>query len=277
MRASAFVFYAFIASAIYVGWLLHDDRLISPKFGVGYALGIVGGVLMLLLLLYPVRKRVRAFRKLGRVSVWFRVHMALGVIGPTLVIFHSNYALGSFNSRVALFSMLTVAGSGLFGRYLYSRVHYGLSGRHASLESLREDFTSLEASQTVLARLLPEMIAELNRVEEPLLKPRLGVGEAFAAALRASFATRVAALRARRRLKAAVRSAGASSDLLSREGGRLERNARRYISQRMRALRKYAQFSLFERALSLWHVVHYPLFLALVFTAIVHVIAVHRY
>ena len=116
-----------------------------------------------------------------------------------------------------------------------------------------------------------------SRVEEPLLRPRLGVGEAFVAAVRASIVTRWAAIRARSQLAAALRAAGSSSDLLSRESGRLERNARRYISQRMRALRKYAQFSLFERLLSLWHVVHYPLFLALVLTAIVHVIAVHRY
>jgi len=124
---------------------------------------------------------------------------------------------------------------------------------------------------------LPDVIAELKRVEEPMMKQRIGVGEAFTAAVRASIVTRFAAMHARARLKAALRGVGASSELLSRESGRLERNARRYISQRMRALRKYAQFSLFERLLSLWHVVHYPLFLALVFTAIVHVIAVHRY
>jgi len=276
-RAAAFCFYVGTALAIYAGWRISDDRLISPEFGVGYGLGIAGGTLMLLLFLYPIRKRVRAFRRWGKVSTWFRVHMALGVIGPTLVIFHSNYELGSFNSRVALFSMLTVAGSGLFGRYVYSRVHYGLSGRHATLESLRDDFASLTASETVLARLLPQMVDALHRVEAPLLRPHIGVGEALFAAIRASLLTRWAAIRARLRLRAALREAAVASSLVRRESERLERNARRYITLRMRALRKYAQFSLFERVLSLWHVVHYPLFLALVLSATVHVIAVHLY
>jgi hypothetical protein len=274
-KAGAFLFYGTTAALLFEGWRVRGDRLISPEFGLGYALGIAGSTMMLLLLLYPLRKRVRAMRTWGRVSAWFRVHMALGIVGPTLVVFHSNFELGSINSRVALFSMLIVAVSGLFGRYFYSRVHYGLSGRHATLSSLREDFLSLDASGSALAKLLPETVAELRTVEDPLLVPHIGVGEAFVAAIRASVLTRTAALRARRRLAQAL--ADNVSPILERERERLQRNARRYIATRMRALRKYAQFSLFERLLSLWHVVHYPLFLALVVSAIVHVVAVHLY
>lgn len=277
LRASAFAFYLLTALTIVAGWQLSELRLISPEFGLGYWLGISGTTLMALLFLYPARKRVRAFRNLGRVSIWFRAHMALGVVGPVLVLFHSNFELGSFNSRVALFSMLTVAGSGLFGRYFYSRVHYGLSGRHATLESLRDDFKSLETSQTALARLLPGVIAELRRIEEPLLVPHLGIVEAFVAALRAGVQTRWAALRARAVLRRALREEAHASPVVQRERERLARNARRYIAVRMRALRKFAQFSLFERLLSLWHVVHYPLFIGLILSAIVHVVAVHLY
>jgi hypothetical protein len=192
-----------------------------------------------------------------------------------LVLFHANFRLGSFNSTIALLSMLIVAGSGLFGRYFYSRVHYGLSGRHATLESLRGDFESLETSRTALARVLPQVIAELRRVEEGLLVPHHGIGEAFAAALRAAVRTRWASFRARRRLQDALDRE--ISSVVQRERDRLGRNARRYVDLRMRALRKYAQFSLFERLLSLWHVVHYPLFVALVISAVVHVVAVHLY
>lgn len=277
LRAGALLFYATTMLLLYAGWRVHEDRWISPEFGLGYALGIAGTTMMVLLLLYPLRKRVRAMRNWGRVSVWFRIHMALGIVGPTLVVFHSNFELGSINSRVALFSMLIVAGSGLFGRYFYSRVHYGLSGRHATLASLRDDFASLDASRSALARLLPDVIAELNRVEAPLLVPRVGIGEAFLAAVNASIVTHWAAFRARRRLARALADGGADSAVLAREHDRLQRNARRYIALRMRALRKYAQFSLFERLLSLWHVVHYPLFLALLLSAIVHVVAVHLY
>jgi hypothetical protein len=42
-------------------------------------------------------------------------------------------------------------------------------------------------------------------------------------------------------------------------------------------LRKFAQFLMFERLFSIWHVVHYPLFVVLVVAVIVHIVAVHMY
>lgn len=277
MRAGAFLFYACTAAIIYAGWAIRDDRLLSPEFGAGYWLGIIGATLMASLFLYPLRKRWRPMRNLGRISGWFRVHMALGVIGPVLILFHANFELGSFNSRVALFSTLIVAISGLFGRYFYSRVHYGLAGRHASLDSLRGDFASLSGSGSVLARLLPEVIADLKSVEARLLVPRLGVLDSFVTAFLASILTHWAATRARMHLRRAIAKACAQSPSLERERERLDRNARRYIGARMRALRKYAQFAWFERLMSLWHVVHYPLFIVLVLAALVHILAVHLY
>jgi hypothetical protein len=64
---------------------------------------------------------------------------------------------------------------------------------------------------------------------------------------------------------------------LREERARLRRSARRYFARRLNALRKLAQFSLFERLFALWHVVHFPLFLILVMTVIAHVVAVHLY
>ena len=48
--------------------------------------------------------------------------MVLGILGPTLIILHSNFKIGSLNSRLALFTMLVVVASGIVGRYLYSQV-----------------------------------------------------------------------------------------------------------------------------------------------------------
>ncbi len=276
-RAAAFTFYLSTALVIWGGWSIRDQRLLSPEFGTGYWLGIVGAATMASLFLYPLRKRWRRIRTWGKVSTWFRVHMTLGVIGPVLILYHSNFELGSFNSQIALFSTLVVATSGLFGRYLYSRVHYGLAGRHATLESLRSDFSNLGDSGSTLARLLPAVIADLEPVEQRLMTPRIGVLESFVAALQASVLTRWAALKARWHLRGAVAEACRTSPLLERERRRLKRNATRYIANRMRALRKFSQFAWFERLMSLWHVVHYPLFIVLVLSAVVHVIAVHLY
>ena len=41
--------------------------------------------------------------------------------------------------------MLTVAGSGLIGRYIYARIHFGLYGRKADLGELRDSADGLRA------------------------------------------------------------------------------------------------------------------------------------
>ena len=91
-------FFSICALVIYLGWRLPTERYLTPDRGLGYVLGIVGGSMMVLLLLYSARKRIRWLRFLGPLSKWFEVHMALGVLGPILILFHSNFTLGATNS-----------------------------------------------------------------------------------------------------------------------------------------------------------------------------------
>ncbi len=109
------------------------SRFITPETGLGYCLGIVGGSMMILLLIYPARKRMQSLAPIGSVKAWFQIHMVLGVLGPLLVLFHSNFRTGATNSNVALYCMLLVSGSGLIGRYFYSRIHTEMSGSQESL------------------------------------------------------------------------------------------------------------------------------------------------
>ncbi len=69
-------------AALYLGWINRDEEYISADTGLGYWLGIVGSLMMLVLLLYPLRKRARFLRSLGKVPTWFRSHMFLGIVGP---------------------------------------------------------------------------------------------------------------------------------------------------------------------------------------------------
>lgn len=126
----------------------------------------------LMLLLYPFRKKSRFMRNWGGVKHWFRAHMIMGVAGPVLVAYHSNFSLGSMNSNVALVSMLTVAGSGLIGRYFYSRVHRGLYGREVTLKELRQDLeANMEKSVSVLSY-SPAVHKRLLAFDAEMLKAR---------------------------------------------------------------------------------------------------------
>ena len=114
-----------------------------PDEGVGYWLGIAGGTTLLFQLAYPLRKRSKSMRRMGSATSWFRLHMILGIVGPILILYHSNFSLGATNSNVALFTLLAVAASGVIGRYFYGRIHRGLYGTHADLTDLLTDATSL--------------------------------------------------------------------------------------------------------------------------------------
>ena len=131
-------FYFIIFVLVLYGWLQKENSNLSPENGLGYILGIIGGSLMLLLLLYPLRKKARFMHHIGQVKHWFKMHMLFGVLGPLAILFHANFALGSVNGSIAMLSMVLVATSGLIGRYFYSRLHFGLYGRKANLQELRD-------------------------------------------------------------------------------------------------------------------------------------------
>jgi hypothetical protein len=271
------VFSAVLTAVLIIGFLNRNEGHLTPEHGLGYWLGIIGGGSVLLLLLYPLRKRIKVLRLIGGVTFWFRVHMILGLLGPVLILFHSNFQLGSLNSNVALFAMLIVATSGVVGRYLYTKVHLGLYGRKAAVTEILADVDTLKR---LLGDGLPasdRMAKELDDFAKRAMVPRT-------AALGSFWSMSVLNVRARtlrRRLSAEARW------LIKQEGKRRgwSRRVRRerlaaaleLIALHLAAARKAGAFAFYERLFSLWHVLHLPLFFLLVLAAILHVVAVHFY
>jgi hypothetical protein len=52
---------------------------------------------------------------------------------------------------------------------------------------------------------------------------------------------------------------------------------RQLLSQYLVANQRYAQFALFRRLFSLWHIAHVPFVVTLVLATIAHIVAVHLY
>jgi hypothetical protein len=276
-QGGAFYGYSFTVLAIGTGWLLRGRGLISPGEGLGYWLGIVGGSMMLVLLLYPLRKRIPLMRFLGNTAHWFRVHMILGVLGPLLVLYHSNFQLGSFNSKVALYCMLLVAGSGVIGRELYARIHRGLYGRKTSLSELRKDLAlSLQKSQGIAA-LLPDLTARLESLSAELQGDSLTGSLSAPASLLWSFKRYLVWISLLMTARGELKNRAAESPTVARDYRRLRKSSSAYIHNFVRLIGRVAQFTLCERLFSAWHVLHLPLFFMMVISALIHVLAVHMY
>lgn len=263
-------------ATLYLGWSLPTERWISPERGIGYALGIVGGSAMLLLLLYPARKRLPWLGALGTVKGWFRAHMLLGVIGPILVLYHCNFSFGATNSNAALLAMLLVSGSGIFGRYFYTRIHFGLYGRRASRAELQRAADELRV-KVAGSRLVPELLDELDAADRRLLRPAPGGIARLVWPLFVSGRMVLERWRIDRSARRQLRVAAASNRVIASQHGSFEVAVRRYIRQRLEATRQVAEFESYERLFSLWHVLHLPLFLLLLIAGVVHVFAVHVY
>ena len=271
------VLFAAAAVILVLGSQMPLTSYVSPKNGLGYVLGIVGGVMLLLQSLYAVRKRMPSLAFLGSVPAWFHWHILLGVVAPVVILLHCGFSLGATNSNIALFSMLMVAGSGIFGRYFYSKIHRGLNGRRSTLSELQRSAHEIKERGSKLL-MMPELVERLDAEEARLLKVGswggLGtIAAPFFIAARHASSERLL----HRYARAAIHTTAARHKAVATQKERFERVAFDYISRRLRATREVAEFRVYERLFSVWHLLHVPLFLILIAAGIVHVVAVHLY
>ncbi len=114
-----------------------DYKLLKPGGLLGHGLGIIGSGMMILLLLYSLRKRTRLFGRHGAIGRWLDIHIFFGTIGPLLVVLHSTFKLNGIVS-VSFWSMLMVAISGFIGRYLYVQIPRTIKGQEITLRETEE-------------------------------------------------------------------------------------------------------------------------------------------
>ena len=258
-------------------WVAGRLDLYTSKSDLGYYLGVVGAVFMLLLLLYPLRKRLRILARAGNLQHWFRTHMFLGITGPVLILYHSTFKVGSLNAAVAFYSMLIVAGSGIIGRFIYTKIHHGLYGRQATLQERKAHLGLTGESVKSKFHFAPRVEERLKAFETYAANERtflvLSVGRLIAVNLR----MRWVYWRSMREVRGIVARGAAQRGWGPQDVRRLTGFAGRLLKEYLRELQDVAQFRSYERLFSLWHVLHVPFVIMLAFSAVVHVIAVHMY
>lgn len=252
-----------VASAIsWLGVQAAQGDYYKPGDEIGYNMGLVGALMMLAMFSYPLRKRFAFMRRLGAMQYWFSLHMMLGIIGPTLVLFHSTFHIYSVNAGVALTCMLVVASSGIVGRYAYRHMHHGLYGSMQSMHVIREELMGRKEDADSKLIKYPAVIFTLHQFQHYALLPEMS----FPAKVLRFFSLPILRQLANFRCKLMIPN-------YSRE----DRQARSLVLDYLYGVERAAQFKVFERIFSLWHVIHIPLVYMLVATAIWHIVAVHMY
>lgn len=249
----------------------------TPASDLGYGIGVAAGVALLALFLYPLRKRWSVAQRWGASRGWFAAHMMLGIAAPLLAILHSRLEFGSLNATIAFTCMALVAASGVVGRFLYARIHVGLYGVATDVQALAEvvahQIGALRAGgelDPALDTCLASFVQRADRagrggLRHPLRFLSLGADRLLT--------TR----RARRRIAAALGAKALADGWDDAVLARRVARKRALVGAYLRGVQRVAQFRVYQRLLSWWHVLHVPLVWMLVATVVAHVVAVHMY
>ena len=187
-----------------------------------------------------------------------------------MILLHCTLRIGSLNAAVAFGSRVVVASSGVFGRFLYGRLHAGLYGRQRSFSEVAASADQLLASAELTLGPAPALLAELRAFGlHAAVVGRAGWRRPFALAGLGSLA-RHCMTRCRQQLLA--QPDGRMSSHLD-----LPWETQAVIQRYLAAARDAAQFAAFDSVFAMWHALHIPLVALLALSAVVHVVAVHMY
>jgi hypothetical protein len=116
----------------------HEDyRFLRPAGDLGHAAGIIGSLMMIFMLFYSVRKRIKVFKNWGRLNRWLDIHIFFGIMGPLLVVIHTSFKVQGLVA-VSFWSMVAVALSGVLGRYLYLQIPRDFQGEQLSVQGIND-------------------------------------------------------------------------------------------------------------------------------------------
>ena len=239
---------------------IHQD--LKPGGRIGHKLGIAGSGMLVLLLIYSVRKRSKWMKNRGRLNLWLQFHIFLGVAGPILITFHSAFKLRGIVG-ISYWSMILVALSGAVGRYLYAQIPRAISGKEKQSEEIASE---LQMINHRLAEVLPA--AALEQVQKIATFQETKNISALRSLL-TTLTDDILWLGRKRKLQKILKSEPTIGDAERSEILNLARS--REVHSRQIALLRGSQ-ELFKY----WHILHIPLAQTMYLTMIIHIFVAVR-
>ena len=233
---------------------------LKPSGIWGHGLGIAGSAMILLLLLYSLRKRGVFGLRVAPLRRWLDVHILFGIMGPLLITLHTAMKFHGIVS-ISYFSMIAVASSGVFGRYVYMQIPRDSRGNAMSLHNARKRVADIQraiAEEYELPADAARTVKEFAEMDNPGGGSRI---RDFVSTIRQDVTLRMRARRLRRQLKRGDRSLPASLVdeviALAREASVLQR--RIIFLNSMSELFHY------------WHVFHKPFAYVMLTIMVLHI------
>jgi len=232
----------------------HHDlyRTLRSAGPVGHGLGIIGSAMVLLLLVYSLRKRVGFMQRWGNLRIWLRYHIFLGIAGPVLITLHTAFKVKGLVA-VSFWSMAAVALSGFFGRYLYQQIPRNVLGEALSEPAIEDRREELLVTLTENHGLQTPGVDALEDLAIGRLRKTSALGSLLLLPLLNMFLARSL----RRWVNGHLGSGGRGAFKPAREWVLLTR--RLHLFRQINDLFHY------------WHVIHKPFAIIMILVMIVHV------
>jgi len=245
----------------------------ESKSPFGMALGIAGLSCMIVgAAMYVLRKHVAGLKKFGKLNTWLSAHIALCLIGPTLIMYHATFNILAPNSGIAIYSMLVVVGSGVFGKYIHGHVLQTLGGERAGLKQIEKQRTLIDldvAGQNGVPQSLLEKIQQFFAVRTS--SKNVGVVKSFYLLGKLDWLERRILQQASKEFKAGLVM---RRDLRPQQRAMIEVDGLQGLAIKTGFEKRIALMEATERAFRFWHHLHVPLLVVLVLTVLFHLTAV---
>lgn len=274
IQVHPFEFRGFSTTSLFEYIGISNKSLYKPGDDLGFNIGLAGGLMMLTLLIYPLRKRFAFMKQFGLLPKWFKWHMIFGILGPTLIMFHSTFVIHSTNAGVAMISMLLVGGSGVFGRFFYTKIHRGLYGRQITLKGMQEEMSKTGSFNRSFLVFAPDLEHKLEQFRIRVEGMQGGFMDFFSVGVQSALLSRSLTKNLHQVMAAQAQEKKWDQGTSKKNVDELYEEYAEHIRTYIKTVRDAAQFRTYERLFSLWHIFHIPLVYMLVFSGIYHVIAV---
>ena len=280
--AAATAVVTIVALAVY-GWNYYllgaAERPFSPKYdllkpsgSIAIKLGIVGAMLFGMIFLYALRKRIKWLGRIGSAKHWLDFHVIAGLTAPVLIAFHASFKFRGI-AGMAFWIMLSVAISGVIGRYIYAQIPRSLSSAELSLKELAEIEEELSKDLSAQSSLSAQDFAPLLQVPTPAQVREMSAYRAILLMIVLDLCRPFHIARLRVRVLGWSRALPYFGGLIRTSREDLERAIG--IARTKAALSKRIAFlSRSQQVFHLWHVIHRPFSYSFAVLALIHIVVV---
>jgi hypothetical protein len=236
---------------------LPEYKELKPSSTYSHGLGVLGATMITVgVITYSSRKRIRSLWNLGKLSFWLEFHIFLCLLGPVLVVYHTTFKAGGI-AAISLWTMLSVAASGIVGRFLYVLIPRNIKGNELDSHQINEEFDRIGKSlkESEIGSSLIKMVdSQFAAIKRPT-------------GLRETISTLLHLIRVKRRVKHSTKQLLSKSRIPQSTAHTLFKA----VSMRASLIQRSIVLLQVEKLFYYWHAIHLPFTAMMFITLVVHI------